>query len=167
MPAQPFNIASASQPDSDGYTPGQRDRALVLDLFAKWDRAGTCSSAWDHPATKLADEDVNAACDALVTDGYLVPDWPTLPDGQSNLTPIGLAAHAAAQRAMAELDARIEASQRFAHLAAERCARLGVACTPEEVLADLDAKIAALPSAADPIPMPGEMVRRDQAWVAA
>lgn len=134
--------AEHAQPDSDGYTPGQRDRALVLDFLALSDRTG---KSWpEHIARDLTEEEFEVAERALYADGLAAPDG----DGFPRITPAGLAAHAGAQRALADLDARIEASQRFAHLDAERRARLGVSCTPEEALADLDAKIAALPPAA-------------------
>ena len=75
------------------------DETVVLDMFGEWDRAGTCASAWGHPATLLSDAETNAACDKLVVAGLLFPTWETQRDGLPNLTPAGKAALALTQGA--------------------------------------------------------------------
>lgn len=98
-------LDSARPADSDGYTSGQRDRALVLDFYAKRFAGATVRELVRHPScTDLTLRAIDVAVGDLRRCGLLAGDGE-----DETITPAGLAAHSAAQRAIADLDAAIGA----------------------------------------------------------
>lgn len=90
----------SSRPAPQGATPGLTyAETVVMDMFGEWDRAGTCASAWGHPATLLSDAEIKAVCSRLIGLGFVVPTWETQRDGLPILTPAGTAALALAHGA--------------------------------------------------------------------
>ena len=86
--------AASTTPVQDGFTDGQRDRALVLDYIA------IRNPSDEHPAYRLSDDEFESAVSKLILDGLAGFSEPL---GFTIITPAGLAAHRAAHQLLDEM----------------------------------------------------------------
>ena len=86
-----------------GYSVGQRDEALLLDYLALYASGAPFKERIAHPSSDMSLKQLDAAHAGLIARGLAVYDAV----GDLDITPAGLAAHAASQNSLADIARKI------------------------------------------------------------